>query len=401
MAKPAGTQRREEHWRHLAQRLAAWEGAGLGRTMVPFDTAQDPEAIVDGQRRLLFSSSNYLGLATHPKVLAAAQRALLHYGAGSGGSRLTTGTTREHLALEADLAEWLGFEDCAFFATGFAANLAAVSTYSDADTVIFSDERNHASLIDGCRSAKKADLVIYPHRDLRALDTAMAQRLRAGRRGLLVSDGVFSMDGTLADVAGLMRLCQRHGCLLLIDDAHGIGTVGDGRGCAMKPRPDILVGTASKALGAEGGFVCGPRDAIQLLRNQGRSFVFSTANAAPIIAAARAAVEVIRTDPGHVRRLQSNVSYLHRGLVALGLNVPEPYSPIVPIPLGDETVAMGVAASLTRKGLHVPAIRYPTVPRGAAILRITVMSTHRTEQIDALLGALADTLPHHCQLPQK
>lgn len=410
--------------RRLAGRAAQWEADGLGRTMAAFGTAQLPEATVDGERRVLLSSSNYLGLSTHPEVLAAAHAALDRYGVGSGGSRLTTGTSELHLELERELAQWLGYTDCVFFPTGFQANLAAVSVVADASTVIFSDAKNHASLIDGCRAAK-GRTVVYPHRDLAALDALLAEHAGAESR-LVVTDGLFSMDGTVPDIPALVELCRARRALLLVDDAHGIGTLGDGRGCAA-PGPDILVGTASKALGAEGGFVCTNRTIAGLLRNQGRSFVFSTAPSPAIVAATLAAVRLLRRDAEPVRRLQRNVRTFTSTLGELGVRTGEAPqgspAPIIPIPVGDERRAMDVMRQLHREskasdvpelppllpplhradstrgnppchlpGVHLPAIRYPTVARGEAILRATVMATHSAEQLRYAAHRIAHAL---------
>ena len=375
---------------HVAERLQAWRDAGLGRTTVDFSTGQHPVSRVDGDDRLLFSSSNYLGLSHHPVVVDAAVDATRTFGTGSGGSRLTTGSTTLHRRLEEELADWLGYPDCVLLNSGFAANLAAVTVLADETVTIYSDERNHASIIDGCRTARShgAGLVVYPHRDTAALRRLLARRDTP--HGLIVTDGVFSMDGTVAPVAELVDLAREFGCRLLVDDAHGIGTVGDGRGCAVPGdggRPDVLVGTTSKALASEGGFVCADLDTCDLIRNQGRPFIYSTAASAPTVAAALAAVRLVRTDPRHVRRLQATVRRVRQGLGVPGR------TPIVPVPVGDEAEAMAVADALRRGGFHVPAIRYPTVPCGAAILRVTVMATHTDDQIDALLAALREVLP--------
>lgn len=369
---------------HLTDRLHHWQDAGLARTIADFAGGQDPVAEVDGDPRLLFSSSNYLGLSRHPDVVEAAVHATRKFGTGSGGSRLTTGSTTLHRELEEELADWLDYTDCVVFNSGFAANLAALTVLADDTVTIYSDERNHASIIDGCRAAKAngARLVIYPHRDLDALSGLLAHRDTA--HGLVVTDGVFSMDGTVAPVADLVDLAHRNDCAVMVDDAHGIGTLGDGRGCAAagSGRPDVLIGTTSKALASDGGFICADTDTCELLRNQGRSFVYSTASSAPTVAASLAAVRLVRDEPAIVTALQDNVRRLTGGS-AHG-------TPIVPVPVGDEQKAVEVAEELRQRGFHIPAIRYPTVPRGRAILRVTVMATHSDEQIDRLVKALAD-----------
>lgn len=365
-------------------RLRQWRDAGLGRRTVDFTTGQHPVADVDGARRLLFSSSNYLGMSCHPAVIRAAMDATRSFGTGSGGSRLTTGSTTLHRQLEEELADWLDYPDCVVFNSGFAANLAAVTVLADSSVTVFSDERNHASIIDGCRAAKSngATLAVYPHRDIAALEQLLSDRTTA--HGLVVTDGVFSMDGTVAPVAGIVDTAHRHGCAVMVDDAHGIGTVGDGRGCAVPgtATPDVLVGTMSKALGSEGGFICADRDTCDLLRNQGRSYIYSTSSPAPTVAASLAAVRLVRNAPEIVARLQANVRRLAEGLGTTST------TPIIPVAVGDERAAVARADDLRGAGFHIPAIRYPTVPIGQAILRVTVMATHTDDQIDRLVEAL-------------
>ncbi|PRQ11894.1 8-amino-7-oxononanoate synthase [Corynebacterium sp. 13CS0277] len=331
----------------------------------------------------LLSSSNYLGLSTHPRVVAAAEAALRRFGCGSGGSRLTTGTTELHAALEARLAEFFHAPDAVFFATGYQANLSALQVLVDEDTTVFSDAANHASIIDGLRLAG-ARKVIYPHGTLP--DTTGVER------ALIVSDGVFSMDGDTADIAGLRGRGE-----LYIDDAHATGTLGaTGRGhlegCTTwgEGYPDVVVGTASKALGAEGGFVLTDGDTATLLRNQARSFVFSTATPAATCAAVCAALDVIDSEDV-VARLQGNIRVLSDALLHYSL-IPAPATtPIIPIPIGAEQAAVAASQRLLEAGFFVPAIRYPTVPRGAAILRVTVMATHTPAELEDFAAVLSST----------
>ncbi|HIW91767.1 MAG TPA: 8-amino-7-oxononanoate synthase [Candidatus Corynebacterium avicola] len=379
----------------LSSRLDDWRAQGLERNPAAFGTDQDPESVIDGEARMLFSSSNYLGLASHPTVRAAAHTALDRYGAGSGGSRLTTGTTDLHRELEAEIADWLGYPRCVYLSTGYQANLATLSVLGDSrdePVTVFSDERNHASIIDGIRFARStgAHLQVYPHRDLSTLRTQLQERPTT--HALVVTDGVFSMDGTIAPVDELVALCREQDALLVVDDAHGIGTLAvDGSGCAASAHPDVLVGTASKALGSEGGFICCDEVVADLVTNQARPYVFSTSNAAPVIAATLAAVRLVRGQDRSVRNLRSNITHLCRRLEDAGIVAPSSgvgTTPIIPVPVGDEAAAMAVSAQLRDAGFHVPAIRYPTVPRGAAILRVTVMATHTRGQLDALADAL-------------
>ncbi|MCK7663916.1 8-amino-7-oxononanoate synthase [Corynebacterium sp. CCM 9185] len=372
-------------------RNTAWGAAGLSRTLREFTGPQEPVARVDGRELVVFSSSNYLGLSTHPEVVLAARRALDLYGAGSGGSRLTTGTTELHARLERRLAEFFGgdgHDDAVFFATGYQANLAVLQTIAGPEVTVFSDSLNHASIIDGCRLAR-ASVEVFPHGDLSALDRMLG--CRSTPHALVVSDGVFSMDGDLADLPGLVSTAARHGAWTMIDDAHGVGVLGaTGRGSVEHHgvRPDLLIGTASKALGGEGGFVVCSSAVGTLLRNQARGFVYSTAPSAPTVAAVVAAVDVLDRSPDVVARLHSTIRDC-----AAALGVAGQVSPIIPVPVGDEQRAVRVSDALMERGFFVPAIRWPTVSRGAAILRVTVTSGHTPDHIEALITVLNDLIP--------
>lgn len=369
--------------------LGQWRGMGLERVPAVFTTGQDPVCTVDGREYVLFSSSNYLGLAGHPAVAEAAASAIGRYGAGSGGSRLTTGSTDLHVQVEADFARFLGYEDAVFFSAGFLANTGVLQTLAAPGTLILSDERNHASVIDGCRLAKAsgASVSVYRHRDPSHVDELL--RRHAGN-ALVVTDGLFSMDGTLAPVPELLAVCRVHGAALMVDDAHGTGTLGaTGRGIIehfelRDDRPDILVATASKALGVEGGAVAASAPVAALLRQKARPFVYSTSSTPSTCAAVSAAVGVLEGG-------QSPVAALHRNIQCLAahLGMGEWPSPIIPVPIGDEASAVSASAALRDAGYFVPAIRWPTVPRGAAMLRVTVMATHTDEQIDGLANAIS------------
>ena len=369
--------------------LGQWRGMGFARVPAVFTTGQDPVCTVDGREYVLFSSSNYLGLAGHPVVAEAAASAIGRYGTGSGGSRLTTGSTDLHVQVEADFARFLGYEDAVFFSAGFLANTGVLQTLAAPDTLILSDERNHASIIDGCRLAKAsgAAVSVYRHRDPSHVDELL--RRHAGN-ALVVTDGLFSMDGTLAPVPELLAVCRAHDAALMVDDAHGTGTLGAaGRGIIehfelRDDRPDILVATASKALGVEGGAVAASAPVAALLRQKARPFVYSTSSTPATCAAVSAAVGVLEG-------VQSPVAALHRNIQRLAdyLGMGEWPSPIIPVPIGDEANAVRASAALRDAGYFVPAIRWPTVPRGEAMLRVTVMATHTDEQIDGLANAIS------------
>ena len=370
------------------QQCDNWRSQGFERTPAIFSTGQTPVATIDGREYVLFSSSNYLGLAEHPAVTTAAADALNRFGAGSGGSRLTTGTTALHSQVERDFARFLGYEDAVFFSAGFMANAGVLQALAGPGTLIVSDERNHASIIDGCRLAKTqgATVRVYRHRD-----PAHVDELLRGHSGaaIVVTDGLFSMDGTLAPVPELLTVCRARGAALMVDDAHGTGTLGArGRGITehfslIDDHPDILVATSSKALGVEGGAVAASAPVAALLRQKARTFVYSTSSTPATCAAVSAAIGVLEREESPVPALHRNIRRL-----ASQLGMGAWASPIIPVPIGDETRAVNAAARLREAGYFVPAIRWPTVPRGAAMLRVTVMATHTDAQIDGLARAL-------------
>jgi 8-amino-7-oxononanoate synthase len=323
-----------------------------------------------------FASNDYLGLTAHPAVIAAAHEALDRWGSGSGSARLIVGSRPIHGNLERELAGWKGTARSALFPTGFAANLGVLTTFGTAGTIVYSDELNHASIIDGCRLAR-ADTAVYRHGDLDHLHDLL--RNRSGRRALVVSDTVFSMDGDGADLPALLDVCAREHALLVLDEAHAVL----GPDLDVAPDADVLrVGTCSKFLGSLGGFVAGPARYVELIENLGRPYIFTTAPTPADTAAALAAVRILRSPEGDalVARLRHNVDRVREG---------HP-SPIVPFVCGAEDRAVAAAAALLEHGLVVPAIRPPTVPHGTSRLRVTLSAAHTDEHIDRLLAALAD-----------
>jgi 8-amino-7-oxononanoate synthase len=330
-----------------------------------------------------FASNDYLGLASHPGVVAAAHEALDRWGSGAGASRLVTGSRPVHHDLEEALARWKGTESAVVFPTGFAANLSVLSVFAGGDVVVHSDELNHASIIDGCRLAR-ADVRIVPHGDLDALDASLAS---VPGRSLVVSDTVFSMDGDAVDLEGLCTVAARHGALLVLDEAHAV------LGPELGPSPgvDVLrVGTQSKTLGSLGGFVAGPTRFVELLVNRARPYIFTTAPTPADTAAALAAVGVVRSAEGEALRDRLRD---HVGRVAGAAGLPGHTSPILPVVVGAEDDAVAASAALLERGLWVPAIRPPTVAPGTSRLRITLSATHTDEQVDRLVAALAEVCP--------
>ena len=341
-----------------------FDGIGPAGTLAP-----------DGRPVIHFASNDYLGLTHHPAVVAAAHDALDRWGTGAGAARLIVGSRPIHSELEAALAGWKHAEAAVLFPTGFAANLGVLTTFGDADALICSDELNHASIIDGTRLAP-ADVAIYPHRDLEALEALIIERAN-GRRVIIVSDTVFSMDGDVADTTALVALATRVGALLILDEAHAV------LGPDLCPPADatvLRVGTLSKTLGALGGFVAGPRLLTDLIVNRARSYIFTTAPTPADVAAALAAVHVVTsTEGGELRsRLRTNIDQLVEG---------HP-SPIIPILCGAEDRALDAAAALLERGLLVPAIRPPTVAPGTSRLRVALSAAHTLDHVRALRVAL-------------
>jgi len=327
--------------------------------------------IIDGREVASFASNDYLGLTAHPKVIAGAREALERWGSGSGSARLIVGSRPVHSQLERELAEWKSTEAALLFPNGFAANLGVLTAFGGPGVTIFSDERNHASIVDGCRLAR-ARVVVFDHLDYDGLARGLARTSSA----IVVSDTVFSMDGDLADVDRLAELCRRHDALLVIDEAHAV----------LGPRPNLTrvtslrVGTLSKFLGAMGGFVAGERELIDLLVNRARPFIFTTASSPADAGAALWALRVQRSDEGRslVARLETLVQR-----VAAGHR-----SPIVPVVIGDEHEAVKAATALLERGLLVPAIRPPSVAPGTSRLRVTLSAAHTDRQVGALLAGI-------------
>jgi len=377
--------------------LAAITDAGLRRRMRQVDGPQRAEVVVDGRNAINFSSNNYLGLAADPLLIEAARANLAESGFGAGGSRLIVGNLPAHRALEARLANWKSTEAALLFNSGYQANIGLVSTLAGPEDVVFSDALNHASLIDGCRLSR-ARTEVFGHRDTADL----VARLRASghaRRRIILTDSVFSMDGDRAPLSTLVEIARAHDALLVVDEAHAIGVLGEGGvGLASAAGVPIQMGTLGKALGGFGAYVAGPRPIIDLLINRARSFVFTTALPTSVVAAAHAAIDWLTTDEGTRRRgrLAEVALRFHGGLRALGLPVPEEPSHIVPLRVkgGDPLETMSLSDALLERGVFVQGIRPPTVPPGTSRLRFALMATHSDAQVDHALAALAALRTH-------
>ncbi|MFL5908930.1 MAG: 8-amino-7-oxononanoate synthase, partial [Solirubrobacterales bacterium] len=358
---------------------------------------QGPRVMLDGRSVLLLCSNNYLGLADHPRLRRAAADAALALGTSAGSSRLISGTMNIHTELEARLAEFKGTEKALLFGSGYLANTGAIAALAGRGEIVFSDELNHASIIDGCRLAQ-AETFVYRHGDTEHLEWGLRQA--AGRAALIATDGVFSMDGDIAPLDRLAELARRHRCRLLVDEAHATGCIGPGgRGsvaaAGLTDEVDVIVGTLGKALGAYGAYVCGSAKLIDFLVNTARPFIFSTAPPPPAVAAASAALDLLTQHPREVERLRANASALRAGLRTQGLEPMRSDTQIVPLRIGDAGDAMALCEGLLERGLFAQAIRPPTVPAGTSRLRLTAMATHSVADLrraGELIGATANDL---------
>lgn len=380
----------------LSEDLADRRRRSLLRSRRPLQSARGPRVRLRGRELLSFASNDYLNLAGDPRLARAAARAAQRYGCGAGASPLVTGWLPPLRRLERALADWEGTESALVFASGFAANLGLVSALVRAGDAVFSDALNHASLIDGCRLSRAA-VHVYRHGDVNHLEGLLKMHGPRERRRLLVTDSVFSMDGDLAPLAELLDLAERYDCLLLLDEAHATGVLGEqGRGLTgLLPSHHsgldrlVKVGTLSKALGAQGGFVCGSRTLITWAVNHVRPYIFSTALAPPAAAAARRAVAIAAAEPERRRRSLGLAEFLRAGLRELGYPESLSRSQIVPVLVGGARAAVDLSRRLEERGLLIPAIRPPSVPAGTSRLRVSLTAGHTEEDVRRLLDTLA------------
>jgi glycine C-acetyltransferase/8-amino-7-oxononanoate synthase len=378
----------------VAARLEELRDRGLHRRLRLVDGPQGPRVLLGGREVLLLCSNNYLGLADHPKVREAAAAAALRWGAGAGASRLISGNMEPHRGLESRLAEFKGYEAALLFGSGYLANTGTIAALAGEGEVVFSDELNHASIVDGCRLSR-AETFVYRHGDLEHLAWGLSEA--GGRGALIVSDGVFSMDGDIAPLAELAELARRHDCRLMVDEAHATGAVGPGgRGsvaaAGLEGEVDVIVGTLGKALGAYGAYVCASGETVDFLVNTARPFIFSTAPPPPAIGAAAAALELLESEPQRPLLLQENAATLRTALAAEGLTAGRSRTQIVPIEVGDAELTMELCERVLERGVFAQGIRPPTVPEGSSRLRFTVMSTHAAAELERaakLVGAAA------------
>jgi 8-amino-7-oxononanoate synthase len=380
------------HW--LDDELSDRKREGLYRVRRPLQSAPGAQITLHGRAYLNCASNDYLNLATDPRLARAAARAARRFGCGGTASPLLAGYLPPLHALERALARWQQTEAALVFSSGFAANLGTITALAGPDDAIFSDQLNHASLIDGCRLSRSR-VCIYRHGDVNDVQELLAREGPKARRRLIVTDSVFSMDGDLAPLADLLDLANRYEALLLVDEAHATGVLGEeGRGVtallpvALSRERLVKMGTLSKALGAQGGFVCGSRQLIAWLVNYARPYIYSTALAPPSAAAARRAIQVVQREPERRLRLLGMASALRAQLLAQGWPATASRSAILPLMVGESRQAVALAARLRRQGILAPAIRPPTVPEGTARLRISLTAGHTKDDLEHLLAAL-------------
>lgn len=363
----------------------------LYRTLTELATGQSPEITIDGKRYILLGSNGYLGLSLDPRVVGAAREALGKYGTGSGGSRLVSGSTDLHRELEERIASFKSTESAIIFSSGYLANIGTISSLVGEGDTVYSDELNHASIIDGCRLSR-ADTRVYRHLDFGHLESLLKpDGARKGKR-LIITDTVFSMDGDLAYLPALVGLSERYGCMLMVDEAHATGVLGErGSGATehfgVEGDVPVVMGTLSKAIGSLGGYIAGSRKLTDFIRNRVRSYIFDTSLPAASLAASIAAIDIIESEPGRREHLWRLINMFKSGIGEIGLTVLPSDSAIVPVLIGEAEPALEFAAALRENGVYTPAVRPPSVPPGKCRIRATLMASHTDEHVGLALHA--------------
>jgi glycine C-acetyltransferase len=383
---------RQDPLAYLGEELDALKQQNLYRRLRVLDDEQKAHTSFDHKSVVNLSSNNYLGLTTHPRLRRKALEAIEAFGVGSGSVRTIAGTMAIHMELERKLAEFKKVEAVVVFQSGFTANAGAVSAILTKDAVVISDELNHASIIDGCRLSRAA-IKVFPHKDVEAART-IVRGLPASQRKLLITDGVFSMDGDLGPLPDLCAVAEEGGCIMMVDDAHASGVFGkNGRGTVdhfdMHGRVDVQVGTLSKAIGALGGYVAGNRNLIEFLYHRARPFLFSTSHPPAVAAACIAAIDVLMEEPEIIDRLWENTRFFKAGLQGEGFNIGSSESPITPVIVGDGAAAMKLSDRLFQEGVFAQGIAFPTVARDKARVRTIVTATHTREDLQFALDTFA------------
>jgi glycine C-acetyltransferase len=395
MTTPAVSPQTRPQTRFLHDALEDLKSRHLYFHLKILEGEQKPVAVFDGKEVINLSSNNYLGLTTHPKLRRAAIEAARKLGVGSGAVRTIAGTMKSHMELEEQIARFKHVEACVVFQSGFTANSGTVSAILGKEDLIISDELNHASIIDGCRLSR-ATIKVFKHKDYADCERVLEETKDWAGKKLLITDGVFSMDGDIANLPALCDLAEKYNCIMMVDDAHASGVLGSrGRGTidhfGMHGRVDIQVGTLSKAIGSLGGYVCGSRDLIDFLYHRGRPFLFSTSHPPSVTATCQAAFELLDSEVGDklTKKLWSNTKFFKRGLKKLGFNTGTSETPITPIMVGDAAKAFQFSRDLFNEGVFACAIGYPTVPEGKARLRTIVTAAHKRADLQKALDTIS------------
>ncbi len=363
----------------------------LFRLLTELETGQSPEVTISGKRYILLGSNSYLGLSVDPRVIESAKLALEKYGAGSGGSRLVSGSSDLHRMLEEKIAQFKNTEAAILFSSGYLANIGTISALVGSDDIIYSDELNHASIIDGARLSRST-VRVYKHLDLSHLQELLDSDKNKKCKKLIITDTVFSMDGDLAPLPELIELSERYGCMLMIDEAHATGVLGKrGSGATehfgVEDRVPVVMGTLSKAVGSLGGYIAGSQELIDFIRNRVRSYIFDTSLPPASLAASITAIDIIENEPERREHLWNMVKQFKKGIEDTGLMILPSHSAIIPVLIGDAEPALNFARALRENGVFTPAVRPPSVPYGMCRIRATVMAQHTQEHIDTALEA--------------
>ncbi len=350
--------------------------------------------IYKGEELVMMGSNNYLGLTHHPKVIEAGVAALKKWGAGCTGSRFLNGNLAIHEELEERIADFLGYKKAAVFASGFMANQGAIAALVGEGDYIFSDDENHACIIEGCRLSK-GKIIVYRHNDLVHLEELLQSvPKKAGK--LIITDGVFSMTGHIARYNWIHKLAKKYNARTYIDDAHGLGTVGvggRGTGSHFNLKSDLVMGTFSKSLASQGGFICGDKDVVEWIQIKGKTFMFSAALSPSSVASAMAALDILEKEPDRVERSQANAAYLKRSFDGIGLDTLNSETCVIPIYIGDDKTALKLCNDLLKLGIFTTPVVYPAVPKGQALIRCSVMATHTKQDLDICINAFSEVAP--------
>ncbi|MBI3991372.1 MAG: 8-amino-7-oxononanoate synthase [Candidatus Omnitrophica bacterium] len=391
----------------LEEELNLLKRDNLYRKLSILESPPGPDAIIDGKEVILFSSNNYLGIATHPEVLKSSGKALKKFGASAGASRLMAGNLESHEELEDEIASFKGTPDALVFSSGYLANIGAISSILKPGDIAIIDRLNHASIIDGCRLSG-ARILVYPHRNTARLKEILRRYFRrksGNRRCMIITESVFSMDGDIAPIPEILKLAAMYNSSVLIDDAHATGVLGKtGRGSLEhfginlkdgsydNKITVIQMGTLSKALGALGGYIAGSKPLTDYLRNKARSFIYTTALPPSVAASALTALKIIQSEPAIINKLRKNIAYLRKGLRSAGYNISEDETPIIPVILGESGAALRLSKALFENGIFAPAIRPPTVPKGESRIRLSVTAAHKREHLDFVIESMRTSL---------